>query len=70
MTAFITQYAADHGLDPADLIAVINSDPEPPEPVAVSGDRISTADGVYGDAAYPVDYLALVAEDVLSRADQ
>lgn len=69
-TATITDYAADHDLDPADLLAIINTDPD----VATYGAdphmrRIALSDGVYGDALYPVDYLADIAES-LTDAEQ
>lgn len=59
----ITEYAEQHDLDPADLVAIIAADPEPVAPVAADplGRRIETRDGVYEDALYPVVYLDLAA---------
>ncbi|MCA1844471.1 MAG: hypothetical protein LC792_15035 [Actinobacteria bacterium] len=60
--AWVCDYAATHGLDPADLMTVIDNDPEPEPALA--------ATAVYGDALYETAYLDLVAEGLASEEDQ
>ncbi len=59
----IIDYAAEHGLDPADMATVIEGDPEPVQPTGADalGRTISTRSSVYANDRYPVDYLSLVA---------
>jgi hypothetical protein len=67
----ITDYARTHGLDPADMMAVIQSDPDgPPEHHAdPRGRTISLRDGDYADGIYAVAYLDLIADHCAMVAD-
>lgn len=64
-TQSIVDYATEHGVNPADLVAIIASDPDPVESAPVARPaRIETPEGTYEDAAYPVEYLQFCAEGI------
>jgi len=68
----ISDYAAEHGLDPADMVAIIAGDPDPETPVGDDPHHrvIRTWDGWYLDASYETWYLDLVAQSVQPEDDE
>ena len=61
----ITEYARAHGLDPADLLAIIATDPGD-ESCGFDpwGRWIELSGGAYADALYPTEYLDMIAASV------
>ncbi len=61
----ITEYARDHGFDPADLLAIIATDPDVESCGADPwGRMIELSDGTYADALYPTEYLDMIAGSI------
>lgn len=64
-TQSIREYATAHGLDPADLAAVLLSDADLAPAAYATGNDITGADGVYSDGIYPVAVLDLAAAGIV-----
>lgn len=68
MMQTITDYARQHGLNPDDMVAIIDGDPEPVVSMSPGYRReIPSPSGTtYLDAAYPVEYLDMVRDHLES----
>ena len=65
-TSSVTDYALENDLDPADMMAVIVTDPEPAadhgsDPL---GRSIRLSGGIYEDVIYPVNYLDMIGRSM------
>lgn len=69
-TTSLFDYADEHGLSPIDMGTLIENDPDPVEPVEISYPRrMQDSKGQeWRDAAYPVEYLDLIAAHIRETA--